>query len=102
MDDYEVWADGNADDETEHGKKRKKRGLDLEEIRQNGERFRDTDSGGIVYVDGEDVVIDGVNGNVTEIENHTEQETQLLATHSKKLRPYPFLIANNSSWQWDR
>lgn len=73
--DYEDWANGNSDDTTEHGKERNSRGVDKDKTRKNGEKFRDTESGGTVYVDGNNVVIDGENGNMTSWGDQTEKET---------------------------
>lgn len=54
--DYEDWANGNGDDVTDHGEEMEGRGVDKETTRENGEKFRDTQSGGTVYVDGPNVV----------------------------------------------
>ena len=74
--DYEEWVAGNSDGTTKHGEKRKsERQVDDEKVREGGEKFWDHENGTTVYVDGNNVVVDGEDGNVTRWNDQTEAET---------------------------
>lgn len=74
--DYEEWANDNSDRDTSHGRERREnRNLDPDEARQRGERFRDTETGATVYVDGNKVAIYGEGGFMTGWSDQTEKQT---------------------------
>ena len=71
----EEWLNNNSDSTTKHGKERENRGVDKDKTREKGEKFTDTETGATVYVDGNNVVIDGTGGNVTSWSDQTDAET---------------------------
>ena len=85
--DYEDWASANSDELTKHGSESASNSDreigDPDEIRSNGERFRDTETGATVSVDGNEVVVDGVHGQVTQWNDQTEDETTVKVESGK-------------------